>query len=130
MKKKTRMVLVVVILVTTLGFVTYGMLNLFVDPYVSVDDVVENPDSYMGRTIQIKGAYLAGSLTTTADNITLVIEGDNHTITVLLLGDTPDLIDGQDIVAIGTLDSATVMRATDILTSCPSKYESETTTTP
>ena len=126
MKKKTRMVLVVVILVATIGIVTFGMLNLFVDPYLSVDSVVEHPDSYMGRTIQVKGAYQAGSLTIGADNVTLVIEGDNHTITVLLLGEVPDLIDGQDIVAIGTLDSATLMRATQILTACPSKYEATT----
>ena len=130
MKKKTRMVLVAVILVATIGIVTFGMLNLFVDPYLSVDDVVENSDSYMGRTIQVKGALQAGSLTISADNVTLVIEGDNSTITVLLLGDVPDMIDGQDIVAIGTLESATLMRATQILTSCPSKYESETTATP
>lgn len=127
MKKKTRMVLVAVILVATIGIVTFGMLNLFVDPYLSVDSVVEHPDSYMGRTIQVKGVYQAGSLTNGADNITLVIEGDNHTITVLLLCEVPDMIDGQDIVAIGTLDSANILRATQILTSCPSKYEATTT---
>jgi cytochrome c-type biogenesis protein CcmE len=127
MNKKTRMVLVVVILVSTIGFVGFSMLNLFVDPYLSVDDVVEHPDSYIGRTIQVKGALQAGSLTISAENVTLVIEGDNYTITVLLLGEVPDMIDGQDIVAIGTLESATLMRATDILTSCPSKYEATTT---
>ncbi|MHA1135830.1 MAG: cytochrome c maturation protein CcmE domain-containing protein [Candidatus Thorarchaeota archaeon] len=130
MKKKTRMLLVAVILVATIGIVSFGMLNLFVDPYLAVDDVVEHPDSYLGRTIQVKGAFMAGSLLATADNVTLIIEGDNHTITVLLLCDTPDMIDGQDIVAIGTLDSANLLRATQILTSCPSKYEVETTTTP
>jgi len=127
MNKKTRMVLVVVILVSTIGFVGFSMLNLFVDPYLSVDDVVEHPDSYMGRTIQVKGAYQAGSRTDGTDNVTLVIEGDNHTMTVLILGEVPNLIDGQDIVAIGTLESATLMRASDILTSCPSKYEATTT---
>ncbi len=128
MKKKTRMVVVAVILVATISIVTFGMMNVFVDPYLSVDDVYENPESYMGRTIQVKGALQAGSLTIGAENVTLVIEGDNHTITVLLLGEVPDMIDGQDIVAIGTLDSANLLRATQILTSCPSKYEAPTTT--
>jgi cytochrome c-type biogenesis protein CcmE len=127
MKKKTRMAAVAVILVATIGFVAYAMLNLFVDPYLGVDEVVENPDSYMGRTIQVKGAYLAGSLTTTIDNVTLILVGDNHTITVLLLAESPNLIDGQEIVAIGTLQSAYLIHATDILTSCPSKYEATTT---
>jgi cytochrome c-type biogenesis protein CcmE len=128
MNKKTRMALVAIILVATISIVGYGMLNLFVDPYLSVDDVVEHSDSYLGRTIQVKGALQAGSLNIGADNVTLVIEGNNHTITVLLLGEVPDMIDGQDIVAIGSLESATLMRATQILTSCPSKYEAETTT--
>jgi cytochrome c-type biogenesis protein CcmE len=104
------------------------MLNFFVDPYLSVDQVVEDPDSYMGRTIQVKGAYQNGSLQTTIDNVTLVIEGDNHTLVVLILGETPNLIDGQEIVAIGTLQSAYLIHATEILTSCPSKYEATTTT--
>ncbi|MHA1577693.1 MAG: cytochrome c maturation protein CcmE domain-containing protein [Candidatus Thorarchaeota archaeon] len=127
MKKKTRMVLVAVILVSTIGIVSFGMMNLFVDPYLSVDSVVEDSDLYMGRTIQVKGALMAGSLSISSDNVTLIIQGDNHTITVLVLGEVPDMIDGQDIVAIGTLESATLMRATQILTSCPSKYEAPTT---
>ena len=128
MNKKTRMAAVAVILVATIGFVAFAMLNLFVDPYLSVDEVVEDPDSYIGRTIQVKGAYLAGSLKTTIDNVTLIMEGDNHTITVLLLAESPNLIDGQEIVAIGTLQSAFLIHATDILTSCPSKYEATTAT--
>jgi cytochrome c-type biogenesis protein CcmE len=127
MKKKTRMAAVAIILVATIGFVAYAMLNLFVDPYLGVDQVVENPDSYMGRTVQVKGAYQAGSLTTTIDNVTLIMEGDNFTLTVLILGETPNLIDGQEIVAIGMLQSALLIHATEILTSCPSKYEATTT---
>ncbi len=129
MKKKTRMAAVAIILIATIGLVAYAMLNLFVDPYVSVDEVVENPDAYMGRTIQVKGTLQPRSLTVTADNVTLVIEGDNRTITVLLLGEVPDMIDGQEIVAIGTLESTFLIRATEILTSCPSKYETNSTAT-
>ncbi len=130
MNKRTRMAAVAIILVATIGFVAFAMLNLFVDPYLSVDQVVEDPNSYMGRTVQVKGSYLAGSLSTTIQNVTLVMQGENHTITVLLLGETPNLIDGQDIVAIGTLQSANLIHATDILTSCPSKYETTSTVTP
>ncbi|MFW9963910.1 MAG: cytochrome c maturation protein CcmE [Candidatus Sifarchaeia archaeon] len=128
MNKRTRMAAIAIILVATIGFVAFAMLNLFVDPYLSVDEVAENPDSYMGRTIQVKGEYLAGSLTMTIDNVTLIMEGENHTITVLIFGETPNLIDGQDIVAIGTLQSGSLIHATEILTSCPSKYEPTTIT--
>ena len=127
MKKKTRMAAVAIILVATIGFVAYAMLNLFVDPYLSVDQVVENPELYIGRNAQVKGAYQAGSLTTTSNNVTLVMEGENNTITVLILGETPNLIDGQEIVAIGQIQSKYLIEATEILTSCPSKYEATTT---
>jgi cytochrome c-type biogenesis protein CcmE len=121
------MAAVAIILVATISFVAFAMLNLFVDPYLSVDEVVQNPDLYVGRRIQVKGAYQAGSLTTTTDNVTLIMEGDNFTITVLLLAESPNLIDGQEIVAIGELQSEYLIYATDILTSCPSKYEATTT---
>jgi cytochrome c-type biogenesis protein CcmE len=127
LNKKTRMAAVAIILVATISFVAFAMLNLFVDPYLSVDEVVQNPDLYVGRRIQVKGAYQAGSLTTTTDNVTLIMEGDNFTITVLLLAESPNLIDGQEIVAIGELQSEYLIYATDILTSCPSKYEATTT---
>lgn len=126
MRKKTRMAVVALVLVFTIGFVAVGMLNLFVDPYLTVDQVAENHDLYTGQTIQVKGKLQPGSLSITANNVTLVIAGENHTIVVLLLGDVPDMIDGQDIVAIGTLQSANLLQATQILTQCPSKYETTT----
>ncbi|MFW9807054.1 MAG: cytochrome c maturation protein CcmE [Candidatus Thorarchaeota archaeon] len=127
MNKRTRIAAVAIILTATLGFVAFAMLDLFGNTYLSVDEVVENPDAYMGRTIQVKGNYQNGSLQTTINNITLVMQGENHTITVLLLGETPNLIDGQEIVAIGSLQSAFLLHATEVLTSCPSRYESTTT---
>ena len=128
MNKKTRTAAVVIILVVTLGFVAWQVMNTFGNTYISVDEVAENPEGYMGRTIQLKGNYQNGSLLTTLDNVTLIMEGDNYTITVLILAETPTLIDGQEIVAIGQLQSADLIHATEILTACPSKYEATTTT--
>lgn len=129
MNKKTRVMLIAGILVVTVGFVAYGMLTLFVDPYISVDAVVEDPESYMGRSIQVKGTLQAGSISINAENITLVLEGDTHVITVLVEGELPNLTDGQDMVAIGFLESGFLIRASQILAQCPSKYETATTTT-
>ena len=129
MNKKTRVLLIAGILVVTVGFVAYGMLTLFVDPYISVDAVVEDPEAYMGRSIQVKGTLQPGSISITLENITLVLEGDTHTITVIVEGELPNLTDGQDMVAIGFLESESLIRASQILAQCPSKYETATTTT-
>jgi cytochrome c-type biogenesis protein CcmE len=128
MKKKTRMLIITGVLIVVVGFVAYGMLNFFVDPYLSVDAVVENPDQFMGRTIQVKGKLQNGSISITADNTTLVLAGDNHTILVIVEGDLPTLTDGQEMVAIGFLEEGQqlLIRAHDILAQCPSKYEPAT----
>ncbi|MGY5872584.1 MAG: cytochrome c maturation protein CcmE [Candidatus Thorarchaeota archaeon] len=128
MNKKTRLVATSIILVITISFVAFQLLNTFGDVYISVDAVTTDPDTYMGRTLQVKGNYQAGSLLTTTENVTLVIAGNTTTLLVILICETPDVIDGQEIVAIGTLESANLLRATQILVQCPSKYEATTTT--
>lgn len=128
MNKKIRNVLVITILVITIGFVAFQAMNTFGNVYISVDAVVEDPDLYMGRTLQVKGTLQPGSLSITSSNVTLVIAGENATLLVLLVGELPDMIDGQEIVAVGSLDSANILRATQLLVKCPSKYETTTTT--
>ena len=127
MKKKTRFLLIAGVLALTLGFVSYGMLTMFADPYVSVDAVFENPDLYRGRTIQVKGNFLSGSLTMTSENVTLIIYGETYQILVLVTGELPSLQDDQEMVAIGTLEDGLVLHATEILAQCPSKYETNST---
>ncbi len=128
MRKKTRMIVVAIVLVAVVGGISYAMLQLYVDPYLSVDTVVENADYYIGLNIQVKGKVLAGSLTVTQNNITFVIYGETHTLTVMLEGTLPGFEDDQDIVAIGVLQSAKLMIAEEILIQCPSKYETNSTT--
>ncbi|UCE11801.1 MAG: cytochrome c maturation protein CcmE [Candidatus Thorarchaeota archaeon] len=129
-KKKTKVLVIAAILLVTVSFVAYGMLTLFVDPYLGVDLVVENPENYMGRTIQVKGKLQAGSINIGAENTTLVMYGDTHTITVLVEGQLPNLVDDQDMVAVGVLEVGNIIRASQLLAQCPSKYEATTTTTP
>ena len=126
MNKKMRMALISVILVVTIGFVAFQTLNTFGDVYISVDAVTANPESYMGRTLQVKGNLQPGSLSVSSENVTLVIAGNSTTILVLLIGELPDMIDGQEIVAIGSLEANGILRATQLLVKCPSKYEATT----
>ncbi len=123
MKKKHTAIAVSVILIATIGIVAVVMLNSFVDPYLSVDRVVENPELYDGYSVQIKGKYLAGSLDTSTSNTTFTIYGVNHTLLVILTGEVPAMQDDQDIVAIGTYQAPSTIRANQVLVQCPSKYE-------
>jgi cytochrome c-type biogenesis protein CcmE len=119
------MMLIAGVLIVVVGIVAYGMLNFFVDPYISVDSVTENPEAYMGRTIQVKGDLQPESISITGSNVTLVLEGNTSTILVLVETQLPSLTDGQEMVAIGVLEEGEqlLIRASQILSKCPSKYE-------
>lgn len=125
------MILIAGVLVVVVGLVAYGMLNFFVDPYISVDEVVENPEAYAGQTIQVKGTLQPGSVSINPGNVTLILEGENHTLLVIVEADLPTLSDGQEMVAIGVLEEGEhlLIRASQILAKCPSKYETATTNT-
>ncbi|MHA2424978.1 MAG: cytochrome c maturation protein CcmE domain-containing protein [Candidatus Thorarchaeota archaeon] len=129
MKKKTQYLAIALVLIVTVTGVSIVMLNSFVDPYLAVDLVVENPDLYMGRQIQVKGGYEQGSLQVTTENTTLYIVGDEHRLLVLVTGVVPNLSDATSIVAIGELDPAGYIVAEELLAQCPSKYEANSTTT-
>ncbi len=62
MKKKERNLVIALVLIIAVIGLSVGMLNSFVDPYLTVDAVVENPGLYMGRQIQVKGALVQESL--------------------------------------------------------------------
>ncbi len=120
---------VAVIVIVSVGFLAFSMMNLFVDPYLSVDSVVQNPDAYMNQRIQVKGKYVTGSLAISSANVTLQMYGETYTITVLVTGEVPNLQEDQELVAIGELQSSSLIIASEILAQCPSKYEANSTTT-
>ena len=123
MKKRNTAIAVSIILIATIGIVAFVMLNSFVDPYLSVDSVVENSEVYDGYTIQVKGKYQPGSLDTSSSNITFIMYGDNHTLTIILTGEVPSMQNDQDIVAIGVYEAPNTIIANQVLVQCPSKYE-------
>ncbi len=123
MKKRNTAIIVSIILITTVGLVAVVMLNSFVDPYLTVDGVVENPEMYDGYSVQVKGKFQPGSLESSSANVTFTMYGNNHTINVILDGEVPTMQDDQDIVAIGVYESPNTIRASQVLVQCPSKYE-------
>ncbi len=126
MKKKTRAILVTVILVATVGVVIVGMAS-FIDPYLSVDTIVENPDAYVGRQIQVRGALVPGTYVNDGQNITFYLTGDNHSIFVILEGEQPEnMLTADYIIAVGVMESVDIIRASQVLAKCPSKYEAAT----
>lgn len=112
--------------------ITVGLLGVILlqapEPTRAVDDLMDDPDAFVGKEIAVRGEVLDGSI----DNTTLVfvLHGETHQLSI----DYSDasvsngLGDNRTVYAQGTLrieDGAYVLEADIIKTSCPSKYEEE-----
>ncbi len=112
--------------------ITIGLLGVILlqapEPTRAVDDLMEDPDAFVGKEIAVRGEVLDGSI----DNSTLVfiLHGESHALSI----DYSDasvsngLGDNRTVYAQGILtfeDGVYVLEADIIKTSCPSKYEEE-----
>ena len=112
--------------------ITVGLLGVILlqapEPTRAVDDLMDDPDAFVGKEIAVRGEVLDGSI----DNTTLVfiLHGETHQLSI----DYSDasvsngLGDNRTVYAQGTLrieDGAYVLEADIIKASCPSKYEEE-----
>lgn len=103
-----------------------GMLD-----YIYVDKVVDSPDEYEGRDIQIHGLVVADSLSQDERNgdYHFVVESKGKRLAVVFDGQLPDTFaEGGEVVATGRLDPSDdghVFRSSEMSAKCPSKYEEE-----
>lgn len=114
--------------------VTVGLLGVILlqapEPTRAVDELMDDPSTYVGKEIAVRGEVRDGSI-------------DNTTFVFILHGMTHELIidyadasvsnglgDNRTVYAQGVLrmiDGEYVLEAQIIKTSCPSKYEEEPT---
>lgn len=114
--------------------ITIGLLGVILlqapEPTRAVDDLMENPDAFVGKEIAVRGEVLDGSI----DNNTLVfiLHGESHELSIdySAASVSNGLGDNRTVYAQGILtfeDGVYVLEADIIKTSCPSKYEEEPT---
>lgn len=119
-----RLVVVGTILAALVGLMTYS-----VEPMTqySIDEVMESIDEHENERIHIRGIVVNGTLNLEAGNV--VLTGTNSTMNVIISGlSIPTGFGEGTMVSVkGTLhltEDGHVLRADDIKTGCPSKYES------
>lgn len=101
--------------------------------YVSVDKVAKNQGEYVGKRVKVGGAVVSGSWDKKSNPMKFVIReekdeaGSGPTIPVVYNGSVPSTF-GDGVVAIvtGELAKDGTVNATEMITKCPSKYESAT----
>jgi cytochrome c-type biogenesis protein CcmE len=101
-----------------------GMLD-----YVYVDAVVDAPEQYADRDIQIHGVVVTDSLgqDERSGDYHFTVEYKGRRLPVVFDGQLPDTFaEGGEVVATGRLDDeGLVFRSSEMSAKCPSKYEEE-----
>jgi len=120
--------LVAGILLLFSALLAYDSLSNYVNPYLSVTQVVKNLDHYNGRNLQVMGVVELGSFDRGNDGtIRFALNDGTEAINVKYTGALPQNFDeGKDVVIVGSLSGDATVDATQILVKCPSKYEGET----
>lgn len=95
------------------------------DPYLTVTQVVEHPDRYQGRVIQVIGVISSGANGENSTN-TFRLTDNQTSLNVVYRGPLPENFKiGIQAVIVGTLSSGKTLEASNILLKCPSKYSDQ-----
>lgn len=109
------------------GAFAYNAFVAYVDPYRSVSQVADNPEAFSKTQVQVIGTVVNGSTKQGFDGaLNFSLTDGNSTINVVYKGnEVPNIVEGEQSVAIGKMVSQKTLQASQILVKCPSKYESQ-----
>ena len=118
------------VIVVTVGFLMWTAVDQTKMYMVSVTEYLSAGDSYAGTTLRIAGRVAEESMEWDADTRSLhfVLEDvtTDGSIEVRYSGLLPDMFaEGRDVLVEGPYHGEDSFEATQVLTSCPSKYEAE-----
>ncbi|MFQ5712010.1 MAG: cytochrome c maturation protein CcmE [Candidatus Geothermarchaeales archaeon] len=104
---------------------SYDALTSYVNPYLTVSQVAQNPGEYHNQEVQIIGFVANGSVQISGSNLSFLLADEASDIRVTYGRGVPqNFQEGIQVVVMGSLTGANHVTATNILTKCPSKYES------
>lgn len=105
----------------------------FINPYKSVSEIVENPNNYINKQVQVQGYVVKDTIAWAPKNLNFTLTDGKNTIPIVYYGVIPatfplgaelDESSRIDVVAIGRFDGEKVV-ADQLLVKCPSKYQSQ-----
>ena len=131
MKIQNKHIIIILLLAVSAGL-AYDSISNYVNPYISISDIMANQVQYQGRSIQVIGAVEPDSLIRSDDgsiSFTLIDDtgASDEGILVTYRGVPPQNLEqeGNQVVVLGTLRENGEIESTQLLVKCPSKYEGE-----
>lgn len=105
----------------------FDSVSNYINPYLSVTQVVLNMERYSGKSVQVMGFVEQGSfIRGDTGTIRFTLTDGQESILVQFTGTTPqNFEEGKDVVAVGSLTGESSLEASKLLVKCPSKYEGE-----
>jgi cytochrome c-type biogenesis protein CcmE len=128
MSKSRKLLIVGLVVFLALAYLGYRGFSGSASYYYTVSEVVEKGDSVYGKNVRVNGDVVPGSVDWKPERLALsfVIADVGESLLVTYKGIVPDAFKaGNEVVVAGKLNADGVLRATEILTKCPSKYEPE-----
>ncbi len=127
-RARNRLVGVTVIILALVFVILYTTMGKQGAYAKSVDDVLKD-QSLVGKRVRVTGVVVAGSWNKSSNPMLFKIQGENsssgNTLSVSYNGSAPNTF-GDGVVAIvtGVLAKNGTIDSTDMITKCPSKYQS------
>ena len=113
------------VLLTAFGVLLYTTLGESMQYYKYVDEVMTQPTAWQGKSLQVHGNVVAGSIGRKKDSLEwrFQLQRNGQVMTAYYSGIVPDTFkNDSEVVLTGRLTSEGFM-ATDMTAKCPSKYE-------
>lgn len=124
-KKATRAAISAVVILTALIAVMYTTVSQGAQYYKHVDEVMNDPSPWYGKSMQLHGFVVDKSIERKPDTLQyrFRLRTGDHAVTALYTGVVPDTFkDGAEVVLTGKLGPHG-FDATGVTAKCPSKYE-------
>jgi cytochrome c-type biogenesis protein CcmE len=123
--KAAKLGLTTLVLATAFGILLYTTMGESMQYYKYVDEVAAQPDAWAGKTLQVHGYVVPGSIARKRDALEyqFQLQRNGQVIRAYYTGVVPDTFKNDaEVVLTGQL-TPTGFRATDMTAKCPSKYE-------
>lgn len=116
-----RNILIGGILVMIFCLMLYSTIS-FIIQYKSVSEVVQSPDQYMNRSVQVIGNIMSETFVSSNAGYEFMLTDGNASMDVIYHGRLPGAFDvNAEVVVIGRLTESGVFNATKLIAPCPSR---------
>ncbi|MEZ4523094.1 MAG: cytochrome c maturation protein CcmE [Thermomicrobiales bacterium] len=117
-----------VILAVAVGFLIYNAMDGSAAFYMTVSEIESEGTNLHGQKVRVGGDVVDGSIVRgdIGEEIRFDVTDGTSEISMVYDGDVPDIFaDHAEVIATGTMGPDGVFVAEELLTKCPSRFESD-----